>query len=248
MPADVVGTEIFDQRTATFSVKRGPIFANIVLADEINRGPAKVQAALLEAMEEKQVTIGGTSFRLDEPFLVLATQNRIEQEGRYPLPEAQVDGFMLKPTPVRTCPPPQDRGAANVWQFPPLPLAAITLALWFAAGMVLALAGRQGPVGGRWLLLAPSVLLLAVAAYAEARLRADDLLVIASAARLRTLPALGAESGSVPLVGEVVTILERRGVWVFIALDAGREGWYPTERTYPRARLTCSTRSQRLWR
>ncbi|MBM4193943.1 MAG: AAA family ATPase [Gemmatimonadetes bacterium] len=96
LPADVIGTQIFDQATATFSVKHGPIFANIVLADEINRAPAKVQAALLEAMQEKQVTIGGTSFPLDEPFLVLATQNPIEQEGTYPLPEAQVDRFMLK--------------------------------------------------------------------------------------------------------------------------------------------------------
>jgi len=96
LPADVIGTQVFDQTTATFSVKRGPIFANIVLADEINRAPAKVQAALLEAMQEKQVTIGGTSFVLDEPFLVLATQNPIEQEGTYPLPEAQVDRFMLK--------------------------------------------------------------------------------------------------------------------------------------------------------
>ena len=96
LPADVVGTQVFDQSTATFSVKRGPIFANIVLADEINRAPAKVQAALLEAMQEKQVTIGGTSFPLVEPFLVLATQNPIEQEGTNPLPEAQVDRFMLK--------------------------------------------------------------------------------------------------------------------------------------------------------
>ena len=96
LPADVIGTQVFDQSTAKFSVKRGPIFANIVLADEINRAPAKVQAALLEAMQEKQVTIGGTSFPLDEPFLVLATQNPIEQEGTYPLPEAQVDRFMLK--------------------------------------------------------------------------------------------------------------------------------------------------------
>ncbi len=96
LPADVIGTQVFNQQTATFSVKRGPIFANIVLADEINRAPAKVQAALLEAMQEKQVTIGGTSFILDEPFLVLATQNPIEQEGTYPLPEAQVDRFMLK--------------------------------------------------------------------------------------------------------------------------------------------------------
>ena len=96
LPADVVGTQVYDQHTGQFSVKRGPIFANIVLADEINRAPAKVQAALLEAMQEKQVTIGGTTFKLDEPFLVLATQNPIEQEGTYPLPEAQVDRFMLK--------------------------------------------------------------------------------------------------------------------------------------------------------
>jgi MoxR-like ATPase len=96
LPADVVGTQVFDQATAQFSVKPGPIFANIVLADEINRAPAKVQAALLEAMQEKQVTIGGHSFPLEEPFLVLATQNPIEQEGTYPLPEAQVDRFMLK--------------------------------------------------------------------------------------------------------------------------------------------------------
>ena len=96
LPADVIGTQVFDQATSQFSIKRGPIFANIVLADEINRAPAKVQAALLEAMQEKQVTIGGTSFVLDEPFLVLATQNPIEQEGTYPLPEAQIDRFMLK--------------------------------------------------------------------------------------------------------------------------------------------------------
>ena len=96
LPADVVGTQVYDQHTGQFSVKRGPIFANIVLADEINRAPAKVQAALLEAMQEKQVTIGGSTFKLDEPFLVLATQNPIEQEGTYPLPEAQVDRFMLK--------------------------------------------------------------------------------------------------------------------------------------------------------
>jgi MoxR-like ATPase len=96
LPADVVGTQVYDQRTGDFTVKQGPIFANIVLADEINRAPAKVQAALLEAMQEKQVTIGGTTYRLDEPFLVLATQNPIEQEGTYPLPEAQVDRFMLK--------------------------------------------------------------------------------------------------------------------------------------------------------
>jgi MoxR-like ATPase len=96
LPADVVGTQIYDQHTGQFSVKKGPIFANVILADEINRAPAKVQAALLEAMQEKQVTIGGNTFKLEEPFLVLATQNPIEQEGTYPLPEAQVDRFMLK--------------------------------------------------------------------------------------------------------------------------------------------------------
>jgi len=96
LPADVVGTQIYDQSTGHFSVKKGPIFANIVLADEINRAPAKVQAALLEAMQEKQVTIGGETHTLQEPFLVLATQNPIEQEGTYPLPEAQIDRFMLK--------------------------------------------------------------------------------------------------------------------------------------------------------
>jgi MoxR-like ATPase len=96
LPADVIGTQVFDQATGEFRVKRGPIFANILLADEINRAPAKVQAALLEAMQEKQVTIGGTSFPLTDPFLVLATQNPIEQEGTYPLPEAQVDRFLFK--------------------------------------------------------------------------------------------------------------------------------------------------------
>ncbi|HJR68179.1 MAG TPA: MoxR family ATPase [Gemmatimonadaceae bacterium] len=96
LPADVIGTMVFDQATGQFSAKKGPIFANIILADEINRAPAKVQAALLEAMQEKQVTIGGTTHRLEEPFLVLATQNPIEQEGTYQLPEAQVDRFMLK--------------------------------------------------------------------------------------------------------------------------------------------------------
>jgi MoxR-like ATPase len=96
LPADVVGTQIYDQSSGNFMVKKGPIFANIILADEINRAPAKVQAALLEAMQEKQVTIGGTTHVLEEPFLVLATQNPIEQEGTYPLPEAQVDRFMLK--------------------------------------------------------------------------------------------------------------------------------------------------------
>ena len=95
LPADVLGTQIYDQPTGRFEVKKGPIFANIILADEINRAPAKVQSALLEAMQEKQVTIGGTTFRLEEPFLVLATQNPIEQEGTYPLPEAQLDRFLF---------------------------------------------------------------------------------------------------------------------------------------------------------
>jgi len=96
LPADVVGTMVYNFKENEFSVKKGPIFANFVLADEINRAPAKVQSALLEAMQEKQVTIGDTTFKLDRPFLVLATQNPIEQEGTYPLPEAQVDRFMLK--------------------------------------------------------------------------------------------------------------------------------------------------------
>ena len=96
LPADVIGTQIYNPRTGEFTVKRGPIFAHLVLADEINRAPAKVQSALLEAMQEKQVTIGDTTYPLPQPFLVLATQNPIEQEGTYPLPEAQVDRFMLK--------------------------------------------------------------------------------------------------------------------------------------------------------
>ncbi|MDN3641610.1 MoxR family ATPase [Lutimonas halocynthiae] len=96
LPADVIGTMIFNMKENDFSIKKGPIFANFVLADEINRAPAKVQSALLEAMQEHQVTIGDTSFKLEQPFLVLATQNPIEQEGTYPLPEAQVDRFMLK--------------------------------------------------------------------------------------------------------------------------------------------------------
>ena len=96
LPADVTGTEILNPADGTFTVKRGPVFSNLVLADEINRAPAKVQAALLEVMQERQVTIGGTTYAMDEPFLVLATQNPIEQEGTYPLPEAQVDRFMLK--------------------------------------------------------------------------------------------------------------------------------------------------------
>ena len=96
LPADVIGTEIFNPREGTYHVKRGPLFSNLILADEINRAPAKVQAALLEAMQERQVTIGDTTYAFDEPFLVLATQNPIDQEGTYPLPEAQVDRFMLK--------------------------------------------------------------------------------------------------------------------------------------------------------
>ena len=96
LPADVIGTMVYSQKDETFQVKKGPVFANFVLADEINRAPAKVQSALLEAMQERQVTIGKETFRLPEPFLVLATQNPIEQEGTYPSPEAQVDRFMLK--------------------------------------------------------------------------------------------------------------------------------------------------------
>ena len=96
LPADLIGTMIFNQKTAEFEVKQGPIFANLILADEVNRSPAKVQAALLEAMQEKQVTIGEETFVLDRPFLVLATQNPVEHEGTYPLPEAQVDRFMMK--------------------------------------------------------------------------------------------------------------------------------------------------------
>ena len=96
LPADVIGTEVFNPREATYSVKKGPIFSNLVLADEINRAPAKVQSALLEVMQERQVTLGGQSYPMEEPFLVLATQNPIEQEGTYPLPEAQLDRFMMQ--------------------------------------------------------------------------------------------------------------------------------------------------------
>jgi MoxR-like ATPase len=96
LPADLIGTMVFDQKTQDFHVRKGPLFAQIILADEINRAPAKVQAALLEAMQEHQVTIGGTTFPLDEPFMVLATQNPIENEGTYPLPEAQLDRFMVR--------------------------------------------------------------------------------------------------------------------------------------------------------
>ena len=96
LPADILGTEIYNQRTGEFIIKQGPIFSNLILADEINRAPAKVQSALLEAMQEKQVTIGEKTYQLDKPFLVIATQNPIEQQGTYPLPEAQQDRFMLK--------------------------------------------------------------------------------------------------------------------------------------------------------
>ena len=96
LPADLIGPQIYSPKNEQFSVKKGPIFANFILADEINRAPAKVQSALLEAMQERQVTIGGETFKLEEPFLVMATQNPVEQEGTYPLPEAQVDRFMLK--------------------------------------------------------------------------------------------------------------------------------------------------------
>ncbi len=96
LPGDIIGTMVFNPKTSEFNVKKGPVFSNIILADEINRAPAKVQSALLEAMQEKQVSIGDTTYPLEEPFIVLATQNPIEQEGTYPLPEAQVDRFMLK--------------------------------------------------------------------------------------------------------------------------------------------------------
>jgi MoxR-like ATPase len=96
LPADIIGTQIYNQRTGEFTARKGPVFANLVLADEINRAPPKVQSALLEAMQERQVTIGDDTFKMDDPFLVLATQNPIEQEGTYPLPEAQTDRFLLK--------------------------------------------------------------------------------------------------------------------------------------------------------
>src|SRR5690606_8780389 len=96
LPADLTGTMIYNQKKEEFTVRKGPVFANFVLADEINRAPAKVQSALLESMQERQITIGDYTYHLEEPFLVLATQNPIEQEGTYPLPEAQVDRFMLK--------------------------------------------------------------------------------------------------------------------------------------------------------
>ena len=96
LPADILGTLIYNPKESSFEIKKGPIFANIILADEINRSPAKVQSALLEAMQERQITIGDETFKLDNPFLVMATQNPIEQEGTYPLPEAQIDRFMFK--------------------------------------------------------------------------------------------------------------------------------------------------------
>lgn len=96
LPADILGTQVYEPQSGQFSIKKGPLFANIILADEINRSPAKVQSALLEAMQERQITIGGTTFQLDSPFMVIATQNPIEQEGTYPLPEAQVDRFIFK--------------------------------------------------------------------------------------------------------------------------------------------------------
>jgi len=125
LPADIIGTMVFDQRTGEFRPKRGPLFAHIVLADEVNRAPAKVQAALLEAMQEKQVTIGGETHLLAEPFLVLATQNPIEQEGTYPLPEAQLDRFMLK---VHVGYPSRDEEKEILWRMAsgqPIPIEAV---------------------------------------------------------------------------------------------------------------------------
>jgi MoxR-like ATPase len=125
LPADIIGTMVFDQRTGEFRPKRGPLFANIVLADEVNRAPAKVQAALLEAMQEKQVTIGGETHLLAEPFLVLATQNPIEQEGTYPLPEAQLDRFMLK---IHVGYPSRDEEKEILWRMAggrPIPIQAV---------------------------------------------------------------------------------------------------------------------------
>lgn len=125
LPADIIGTMVFDQKTSEFHVKRGPLFANIILADEVNRAPPKVQAALLEAMQEKQVTIGGETHKLAEPFLVLATQNPIEHEGTYPLPEAQLDRFMLK---VHVGYPTREEEKEILWRMAggkPIPLAAV---------------------------------------------------------------------------------------------------------------------------
>ncbi|MCH7776896.1 MAG: MoxR family ATPase [Gemmatimonadetes bacterium] len=125
LPADIIGTMVFDQKTSEFHVKRGPLFANIILADEVNRAPPKVQAALLEAMQEKQVTIGGETHKLAEPFLVLATQNPIEHEGTYPLPEAQLDRFMLK---VHVGYPTREEEKEILWRMAggqPIPLTAV---------------------------------------------------------------------------------------------------------------------------
>ena len=125
LPADIIGTMVFDQKTGEFHPKRGPLFSNIILADEINRAPAKVQSALLEAMQEHQVTIGGETQLLDEPFLVLATQNPIEQEGTYPLPEAQLDRFMLK---LRIGYPTRDEEKEILWRMAggkPIPISAV---------------------------------------------------------------------------------------------------------------------------
>ena len=125
LPADIIGTMIFDQRTGEFRPKRGPLFANIILADEIIRAPAKVQVALLEAMQEQQVTIGGETFPLEQPFLVLATQNPIEHEGTYPLPEAQLDRFMLK---IHVGYPTRDEEKEILWRMSsgrPIPLEPV---------------------------------------------------------------------------------------------------------------------------
>jgi MoxR-like ATPase len=125
LPADIIGTMVFDQKTSEFYAKRGPLFANIILADEINRAPAKVQAALLEAMQEAQVTIGSETHKLDDPFLVLATQNPIEQEGTYQLPEAQLDRFMLK---IRVGYPNRDEEKEILWRMSsgrPIPLQRV---------------------------------------------------------------------------------------------------------------------------
>ena len=125
LPADIIGTMVFDQKTGDFYAKRGPLFTNIVLADEINRAPAKVQAALLEAMQEKQITIGGETHRLDEPFMVLATQNPIEHEGTYTLPEAQLDRFMLK---IHVGYPARDEEKEILWRMAggqPIPIATV---------------------------------------------------------------------------------------------------------------------------
>jgi MoxR-like ATPase len=125
LPADIIGTMVFDQKNSEFYAKRGPLFANIVLADEINRAPAKVQAALLEAMQEKQITIGGETHRLEEPFLVLATQNPIEHEGTYSLPEAQLDRFMLK---IHVDYPARDEEKEILWRMAggqPIPVSVV---------------------------------------------------------------------------------------------------------------------------